>query len=154
MMKHAPLLAALATTLMLGGCATAKMPTFGESLLKRSAEQQALAAKWSEGDKLIKRGTDNVEDGQAKVNRGQKLLDDGQKQLQQGKEQLAKGTQLKQEAEAGYLKLRANPLPLPGAVPAPVAEPAPAAEPAPVSAAAEAPAAPVEPTAAPAPAVQ
>ena len=140
------LLLALTTTALLSGCAGTPLPTFGESLKQRSAEQQALAAKWSEGDKLLKRGKDNVEDGQSKVNRGQKLLDDGQKQLKQGQEQLAKGTQLKQEAEAGYLKLRANPIPLPGAVPSPVVEPAP------VAAATEAPAASAEPAAAQVPA--
>ena len=118
------LLLTLTTATLLTGCASNGMPSFGESLLQRSAEQQALADQWSDGAKLLKNGKANVEDGQDKISRGQKLLDDGQKQLKEGQEQLAKGEQLKQEAEAGYLKLRANPIPLPSSVPAP----APAAQ--------------------------
>ncbi|MEK6789090.1 MAG: hypothetical protein AABY68_09085 [Pseudomonadota bacterium] len=140
MIIRTSLLLALTTTALLSGCASNQLPTFGESLKQRSAEQQALAGQWSEGSKLLKRGKDNVEDGQSKIDRGQKLLDEGQKQLKQGQEQLAKGTQLKQEAEAGYLKLRANPIPLPSSVPAPDS---PAAAIAPVTSA--------EPVAAPAP---
>jgi len=148
MIMRTSLLLTLTTTALLSGCASSTMPSFGESLMKRSAEQQALASTWSEGAKLLKSGQENVENGQSKINRGQKLLDDGQKQLQQGQEQLAKGAQLKQEAEAGYLKLRANPIPLPGSVPAPVVSLAPAATAAPAASAEPAP----TPVAAPAPA--
>ncbi len=112
------LLLTLTTATLLSGCANRDMPSFGESLLQRSTEQQALADQWSDGAKLLKKGKSNVEDGQDKISRGQKLLEDGQQQLKEGQEQLAKGAQLKLEAEAGYLKLRANPIPLPGSVPA------------------------------------
>lgn len=116
------LLLTLTTATLLSGCASRDMPSFGESLLQRSAEQQALADQWSDGAKLVKKGQSNVEDGQDKVNRGQKLLEDGQKQLKDGQEQVAKGTQLKRDAEVGYDRLRANPIALPGSMSAPAAQ--------------------------------
>lgn len=126
MTTRTSLLLTLTTATLLSGCVNRDMPSFGDSLLERSAEQQTLADQWRDGAKLLKTGQSNVEDGQDKINRGQKLLEEGQQQLQDGKEQLVKGAELKQEAEAGYLKLRANPIPLPGSVPASV--PAPAAQ--------------------------
>lgn len=118
MIIRTSMLLALTAATLLSGCASTDMPSFGESLLQRSAEQQALADQWSDGAKLVKKGQSNVEDGQDKIDRGQKLLETGQKQLQDGQEQLAKGAQLKRDAEVGYERLRANPIALPGSVPA------------------------------------
>lgn len=112
------LLLTLTAATLLAGCANRDMPSFGESLLQRSGEQQALANQWSDGAKLLKKGQSNVEDGQDKISRGQKLLEAGQQQLKQGQEQVAEGTRLKQTAIAGYEQIRANPIPLPGSVPA------------------------------------
>jgi len=133
MIIRTTLLLALASSALLSGCASHGTPSFGESLMMRSEQQQALAAKWSEGSKLLKRGQGNTEDGKRMIERGQKLIEDGHKQLILGQEQLSQGAKLKQEAEAGYLQLRSAPIPLPGSVPAPAASAesaAPAAVPA------------------------
>ena len=122
------LLLTLTTATLLTGCASSDMPSFGESLMQRSAQQQALADQWSDGATLLKKGKGNVEDGQDKISRGQRLLDDGQQQLKEGQEQLAKGAQLKRDAEVGYERLRANPIALPGSAPTPAAVTAPAAQ--------------------------
>ncbi len=107
------LLTPLALTLLLSACASSNMPSFGESLLQRSAEQQALADKWTRGDKLSVSGQQNIKSGNNKIARGQKLLDEGKAELAKGEANVTLGESLKAEAVTGYQAIRANPLTLP-----------------------------------------
>lgn len=114
------ILVPVALTVLLSACASSNMPSFGESLLQRSAEQQALADKWTRGDKLTVSGQKDIKSGNDKIARGQKLLDEGKAELARGEAHLATGEALKAEAVAGYQAMRANPLTLPdGTTPAP-----------------------------------
>lgn len=103
----------VALTVFLSACASNTMPSFGESLLQRSAEQQALADKWTRGEKLSVSGHKAIKSGNDKITRGQKLLEEGKAELAQGETNVATGETLKNEAVTGYQAIRANPLTLP-----------------------------------------
>lgn len=103
----------MALAIFLSACATSNMPSFGENLLQRSAEQQALADKWTRGEKLSVAGQKAIKSGNDKVARGQKLLEEGKAELAQGEANVAAGDTLKNEAVNGYQAIRANPLTLP-----------------------------------------
>lgn len=107
------LLTPVALTLLLSACASSNMPSFGESLLQRSAEQQALADKWTRGEKLSVYGQKAIKSGNDKIARAQKLLDEGKAELAKGEANVTLGETLKAEAVTGYQSIRANPLTLP-----------------------------------------
>ena len=84
---------ALGAGLVAAGCTTAD-PSLGERLTADAEARSSLAAKATEGERLIARGEAQIERGQRRVRRGESEVSDGRALVEQGE-------RLVREAERG-----------------------------------------------------
>lgn len=84
----------------LAGCSAAE-PTLGERLSADAQTRTELAARATEGERLIARGEAEVERGQRRVRRGES-------EVSEGRELIERGERLVREAERGARASAAN----------------------------------------------
>ncbi|MGJ8697438.1 MAG: hypothetical protein ACSHYF_14065 [Verrucomicrobiaceae bacterium] len=94
-------LLALASALALASCGSSE-PTFGERIASEGTDVAGIGKQWQEGDKMVKKGQDLIEDGE-------KMQKKGKKTVNKGEDMITKGQKLKAAAEESYRLKPASP---------------------------------------------
>jgi hypothetical protein len=115
-MRKTPLLALIASALVISGCASKPEPTFGQLLGDRASEYRAVKNDWQAGAKLksngerdIARGEKDIKKGEDMIKRGQRLVERGQSSVKRGETRVQQGSERMQRAESTYSELTAAP---------------------------------------------
>lgn len=100
-----PSLAAVALAgALAAGCAANSEPTVGDAIRGESAQLAAISDDWTEGDRLVRKGRENIDKGREMIERGRTLVE-------KGKDQVAAGKAQRQQAERAYRQRTGRPLP-------------------------------------------
>ena len=109
MFNKAQTILAISSLILLNAC-TNKEATFGDKLLGRGDEIHKIGEQWSEGNNLIKEGSELVQSGRKDIDTGGSLISKGQSKIQNGEALITKGNLLKANSEASYKKRAEHPI--------------------------------------------
>ena len=90
--------------LAVAGCT--QSPTLGTLMAAEGRDIAAIGDKWTEGDKLITRGTGEIE-------RGNRMLTEWRQLIRDGEANVSRGNRLQAEAKTEYRSRTGRELPVP-----------------------------------------
>lgn len=103
---------ALLLVAALGACSSST-PSLGDAMRTQGVELAAIGDQWTEGDKLIGDGEEQIETGKAMIEEGKELINDGEDLVDQGEVNIREGQDLRRTAELTYRNKTGKDLPTP-----------------------------------------